>query len=214
MTSTTKTTPSRIGCLAGAAALAAALASAAPALASDTDSASATVRTTVETAVTIMDDDSLTLDQKRTRVEALVDTHFDFPVIARLVVARRWRQFSEPQRIAFIDEFKRHLSATYGRRLDAFDDERVEFGKARVESNGDVTVETRVVGGDAGNGVAIAYRVRERDGEWYVIDVIIEGVSMDQNFRSQIKSLLQGSTPDELIEKLREKNAAKVAAED
>jgi phospholipid transport system substrate-binding protein len=192
----------------------AALASAAPAAAADVESASTMVRTTVESAIDILADEGLSTDQKRTRVEALVDAHFDFAVIARLVVARRWKQFSEAQRTSFIEEFKTHLSATYGRRLEAYDDEQVEFGSARTESNDDVTVKTRIVGGAAGSGVEIAYRLRERKGEWYVIDVIIEGVSMDQNFRAQIKSLLQGSTPDELIEKLHAKNVARASAGD
>jgi ABC-type transporter MlaC component len=54
--------------------------------------------------------------------------------------------------------------------------------------------------------------MRSRQGEPYVIDVIIEGVSLVQNFRAQIKELLQGSTPGELIEKLRKKNASEAEA--
>jgi phospholipid transport system substrate-binding protein len=213
MTSKTKRTRSRIGRLGPAAALLGALTSAAPAAGTDAESAAAMVRTTVGMAVEILDDGSLSPSQKRTRVEALVDEHFDFPVIARIVVKERWREFSGTQRTAFIEEFKKHLSATYGKRLEAYQDERVEFGEARVGSKGDVTVATHIVGGSAGSGVAIDYRVRERDGAWYVIDVKIEGVSMDRNLHEQIKSLLHGSTPDELIEKLRAKNAAKTGAE-
>jgi phospholipid transport system substrate-binding protein len=193
-------------------ALVAALALPGSVAADDADEAAAVLRTTVEEALEILDDEALSAEQKRAQVEALVEDHFDFAVIARLVVARSWRRFSETERQEFIVEFKKHLSKTYGRRLEAYDNERVEFGEARVESNGDVTCNTRILGGAAGSGVDIDYRMRAKQGEPYVIDVIIEGVSLIQNFREQIKGLLQGSTPQQLIEKLREKNAAKVAA--
>jgi phospholipid transport system substrate-binding protein len=180
--------------------------------ADDASRAAATLRTTVEAALDILDDEALSAEQRREQVEALVEDRFDFVVIARLVVARGWRRFSETEREEFIAEFKRHLSATYGRRLHAYDNEKIEFGSTRVESNGDVTCNTRIVGGAAGSGVDIDYRMRSRQGEAYVIDVIIEGVSLVQNFRAQIKELLQGSTPGELIEKLRKKNASEAEA--
>lgn len=199
----------RLSC---AAAMVALLALPGSPLASDESRAAATLRTTVEAALEVLGDEALSAEQKREQVEALVEDRFDFAIIARLVVARGWRRFSETEREEFIAEFKRHLSTTYGRRLEAYDNEKIEFGDTRVESNGDITCNTRIVGGAAGSGVDINYRMRSKQGEAYVIDVIIEGVSLVQNFRAQIKELLQGSTPGELIEKLRDKNASEAEA--
>lgn len=199
----------RLSC---AAAMVAALALPGSVLADDADKAAATLRTTVEAAIEVLGDETLSAEQRREQVEALVEDRFDFAVIARLVVARGWRRFSATEREEFIAEFKRHLSTTYGRRLEAYDNEKIEFGGTRVESNGDITCNTRIVGGHAGSGVDIDYRMRLKQGEPYVIDVIIEGVSLVQNFRAQIKELLQGSTPGELIEKLRDKNATEAGA--
>ncbi len=57
--------------------------------------ASAVLQTTLDAAVVVLQDDTLTLDQKRAGLEALADERFDFAVIARLVVARDWRKFSD-----------------------------------------------------------------------------------------------------------------------
>ncbi len=85
------------------------------------------------------------------------------------------------------------------------------MGAARAENNEDVSVKTKILGGSA-DGVEIEYRLREDAGQWKVIDVIIEGVSLIANFRSQVQDIIRAEGPDKLIEKLRQKNAEKAAA--
>jgi phospholipid transport system substrate-binding protein len=69
-------------------------------------------------------------------------------------------------------------------------------------------VKTRVVGGAAGDGVQIDYRLRETEGQWLIIDVIPAGVSLIQNFRSQVQEIVTQKGVGKLIETLREKNQA------
>jgi phospholipid transport system substrate-binding protein len=63
-----------------------------------------------------------------------------------------------------------------------------------------------VRGGAAADGVEIDYRMRQREESWKVIDVVIVGVSMISNFRSQVKEIVHAEGADQLIEILREKN--------
>ena len=53
--------------------------------------------------------------------------------------------------------------------------------------------------------------MRKRDGKWYAIDVVVEGVSLISNFRSQVQEILNNKGADRLIETLREKNAKEQA---
>jgi len=70
-----------------------------------------------------------------------------------------------------------------------------------------VTVKTRVVGGAAGDGVQIDYRMRAiNGGSWLIIDVIPAGVSLIQNFRSQVQEIVTQKGVDKLIQTLHEKN--------
>lgn len=166
---------------------------------------------TLERALAVLADEELTSEQRVERVEAIVDERFDHTLIARLVLARSYRKLTPEQRVEFEQEFKRHLSLSYGRRVERYAGEQVEVGAARNESNGDVTVATRIVGGDQ-DGALVDYRLRRRDGTWYVIDVIIEGVSMLQNFRTQIQEIVSSKGTDHLIQTLREKNAVRDGA--
>ena len=58
----------------------------------------------------------------------------------------------------------------------------------------------------------VAYRMRNNDGKWRAIDVIVEGVSMIANFRSQIQEIVSSKGADQLIVTLREKNSRDATA--
>ncbi len=138
-------------------------------------------------------------------IEAIAYELFDFSTMSKLVLARNWRKLTPEQRVTFVKEFKRHLSHTYGTRLDRYDQERVDVYAAQVEQRNDVSVKTRIVGGQF-NGAEISYRLRQQGEPWKIIDVVIEGVSLVSNYRSQFQEVLNTGTIDDLIAKLRDKN--------
>ena len=203
MTTCMSLTMSRL--LAPLAAFCAVLLLATPSLSDDAAAARSSVEQVLNQALAALRDPDLDPDQKRDRIEALANEHFDFPVISKLVLARNWKKLSAKQRDEFQVVFRRHLSVTYGRRLNRFSDEDIRVGDVQGHSNGDVTVKTVIVGGEA-DGVTLDYRMRGRDGNWYAIDVIIEGVSMISNFRSQIQEIVSSKGADGLIDSLREKS--------
>jgi phospholipid transport system substrate-binding protein len=172
--------------------------------------ARAAVDETVSKVLAVLRDDAMPKPQKREQIEALAYGRFDFDTISKLVLARNWSKLSETQRTDFVREFKRHLSLTYGNSFEGYNDESVEMLGSRMESNGDVTVRSQLVGGGA-EAISIDYRLRAKDGEWYVIDVIIERVSLISNFRSQIQEIIAKDGADGLIAALREKNASREA---
>jgi phospholipid transport system substrate-binding protein len=138
-------------------------------------------------------------------IEQIAYELFDFTTMSKLVLARNWRKMDKPKRAEFVREFKRHLSRTYGSRLDRYDQENVDVYGAQVEVRNDVSVKTRVVGGQF-DGAEISYRLRQREERWRIIDVVIEGVSLVSNYRSQFAEVLNTGTIDDLLAKLRDKN--------
>ena len=130
----------------------------------------------------------------------------DFPTLCKLVLARNWPKFSPSQRGEFEDEFKQHLSMTYGRNVDSYKNEKVQILGERPEQRDDVTVQTKILRGGSDD-VAVDYRLRQSDGQWKIIDVIIEGVSLVSNFRSQFQDIVANGGPDRLLALLKEKNA-------
>jgi phospholipid transport system substrate-binding protein len=171
------------------------------------DAASATVQQTLDGVIEVLRDRDLADEVRRTRVEEIAYARFDFQTISRLVLARNWKKLSPEQREAFIVEFKKHLSGSYWRTLDDYRDETVELTGSRLARNGDVTVRSHIVGADTPAPILIDYRMRPRGDEWVVIDVIIESVSLVQNFRSQTQEIISDVGVDQLIDQLRKKNA-------
>ena len=125
--------------------------------------------------------------------------------LAYEILARNWKKMDKAKRKEFVVEFKRHLSRTYGTRLDRYEQEEVDVYGAQVEVRNDVSVKTRILGGQF-DGAEIAYRLRNRRDEWKIIDVVIEGVSLVSNYRSQFKEVLNGGSIEDLLVRLRDKN--------
>jgi phospholipid transport system substrate-binding protein len=179
-------------------------AAAAPASDADRDAAKAAVDATVDSVMAVLNDEAMPIGQKRSAIEAIAYERFDFTTISKLVLARNWRRMTPAQRQEFEQEFRRHLSVTYGDSLDRYGDETVEITDSRAERNGDVTVRSRILGTE--EPLSVDYRLRSHNGSWYVIDLIVEGVSLLSNFRSQSQEIISAEGPEGLIQKLREKN--------
>jgi phospholipid transport system substrate-binding protein len=165
------------------------------------------VQQTIDAVLVVLGTKGLSTEQKRSRIEAIAYERFDFPTLSRLVLARNWARFSKSQQAEFMQEFKRYLAVNYGNRIERYDQQKVDIVGERKEPRGDVTIQSVVRGGEF-EGALIDYRMREKDGQWLVIDVIVEGISLVSNFRDQFKEVLARGGPDELLQKLREKNAA------
>jgi len=170
------------------------------------DGAAAVVQQVADAVVAVLADKSLSADQKRGKIEDIVYAHFNFSTLSRLVLARNWKQFSPEQQKTFTEEFKRHLSMIYGKNVESYNNEKAVVIGERQEAGGDWTVKTKIVRSSAPE-ILVDYRLRQEDGVWKVIDVIVEGVSLVANFRSQFQEIVTSKGPQKLIDLLREKNA-------
>jgi phospholipid transport system substrate-binding protein len=122
------------------------------------------------------------------------------------VLARNWKALTLDQQQAFVEEFKHHLSMTYGMNVETYNNEKAVVIGDRAEAHDDWTVKTKVVRRSADD-VLIDYLLRKEDAGWRVIDVIIEGVSLVANFRAQFQEIIIRDGTAKVIDLLREKNA-------
>ena len=159
-----------------------------------------------DAVLAVLGDKSLPSDEKRHRIEGIVYGSVDFETLSRLVLARNWSRFTPEQQAAFIEEFKKHLALTYGKNVESYKNERVAIDSDREEANHDWTVKTRILRGGSDD-IRMDYRLRQTNGQWKIIDFIIEQVSLVANYRSQFQDILSGGTPEKLLQLLRDKNA-------
>lgn len=172
----------------------------------DTAGARRVVSQAMSQVLTALSDKNLSDEQRLRRIEEVAYANFDFETMSKLVLARNWKKFSKEERRQFVVEFRNLLARSYGSRLKRYSDEGVEVVGSRAEPRGDVTVQTQIVGGGF-DGATVDYRMRKRGSQWKAIDVVVEGVSLVSSYRSQFRKVLSGSSPQKLLQRMREKNA-------
>lgn len=172
-----------------------------------TESPEQFVERTSNDVLAILRDGAMSHDAKIEKLEAMLDQRSDFETISKLVLAVHYRQFSDAQRKEFVTLLHRYLTTTYGNQIDNYANETVSVTGGREEARGDYTVHTKIHR-TTGADLSVDYRMRKVDGDWRLIDVIGEGVSLISNLRSQFGEILNAGGPDKLLQVLREKNAA------
>ena len=161
-----------------------------------------TVRETVDAVITTLQKD-LAEEQKRDEVFRLISDNFDFKVMAKRILATNWHKASEEQRRRFIDLFTRLLTRTYWSRIRNYRDEQVEYKGERIKKERYARVDTEIVTTD--KRIPITYRLLNRKGQWKAYDVIIEGVSLVQNFRTSYQAIVRKEGIDGLLEQMAAK---------
>ena len=100
--------------------------------------------------------------------------------------------------------FRELLQGVYADRLLAYTDQKVVFDKEKMLKKGRAEVQSHIVLSD-GRKVPIFYRLTEKNGSWKVYDLIIEGVSLVKNYRTQFREIIAKDSPEKLLEVLRDK---------
>ena len=156
-------------------------------------------------------DDPQKKAEQRDKFWALIEPAFDFEELSKRTLARNWKKFNAAQQTEFAEVFSQLLGNIYVDRIQGgYNDETVEFGDQILhESRPLAVVKTFIV--SSRNRIPVDYSMIEKDGTWRVYDVKVEGISLVKNYRSQFKEILSKESPDQLIERLKQKVAEQKA---
>ncbi len=144
---------------------------------------------------------------KEQKIEAEADTLFDFVELSKRTLGLNWNKFTVEQRKEFVRLFEVILRDVYVDRITAYTDEEVKFTKEVPLTETTVEVQSAVAG--KSGRVEIDYRVIKEQSGWRVYDVVIDGVSLISNYRTQFREILANNPPEKLLETLREKSGKK-----
>lgn len=140
-------------------------------------------------------------------IHELVIPHFDFASMAKWVLGSNWRGASDGQREAFVNQFRTLLVRTYAKALLEYSDEDVRFLRSEGSPDSNVViVKTEVDQPGGGAPVPIHYRMHVSGGDWKVVDVSVDGVSLVSTYRGSFASEVSKGGLDGLIGKLQERN--------
>ena len=141
--------------------------------------------------------------QRFSMVKQIVDRHFDYREMAKRSLGATWNSLSNPQREEFVRLFAELLEASYADKIDRYvKNVRIDYPGERLD--GDYAeVPTVVV--RPNDRIPLTYRLHNESGTWMVYDVVIEGVSLVSNYRSQFSRIISESSYAELVQRLRNK---------
>jgi phospholipid transport system substrate-binding protein len=128
---------------------------------------------------------------------------FDFNDVTRLAVGKYWKSFTDEERHEFRDLFSQLLQKIYMDKIQSYNGEPVIFSTETILSPTKAKVNTHIMLND--KEVPLDYMLRSRNDQWRVYDVIVEGVSLVKNYRSQFSSILSKNPPSVLLDQVRKK---------
>jgi phospholipid transport system substrate-binding protein len=143
--------------------------------------------------------------ERRGQIRKAVDEMCDWQEMSRRSLGRYWAQRSEKEKKEFIQLFGQLLERTYIDKVEGYSGEKVIYTGERVD--GDYAeVEVKIVT-KKNTEIPVVYKLRSRDQRWWAYDMVIEGVSLVNNYRTQFSDILAKSSFEGLMKKLREKSA-------
>ena len=141
-------------------------------------------------------------EDRRILILAVVRHHFDFEEMGKRTLAKEWKKRNPDERKHFVEVFSQLLENTYVKRVEAYSDEKVVFLKESI--NGNKALVPNVIKKDDLE-IPINYKLLEKDSDWRVYDVVIEGVSLVRNYRTQFRNILKKEKYAGLVKRIDEK---------
>jgi len=162
------------------------------------------VRTTVNEVIRILKDDSLKSSAKlmprRRLLEQVIAQRFDYAEMSKRALASHWTPLTKEQRDEFVDLFKGFLSDRYASKIEGYSGEQVDYLGERLDGQ---YAEVRTKLRSSKTEIPMDYRLINRDGKWYAYDIVVDGISLVKNYRSQFEKIIRSGSYEELVRRLQ-----------
>ena len=140
---------------------------------------------------------------RRVAVRKIADEIFDFQETAKRSLGRHWTTRTAGERDEFVGLFSDLLERSYISKVELYGGERINYLADTIDGD-QALVRTRIIT-KGGAEVPVEYRMLKKAERWLVYDVVIEGVSLVANYRTQFNKIIQTSSYAELVKKMKVK---------
>ena len=165
------------------------------------------LRSSIDRVIKVLDDPALKTEAKtqerRTAIRQVANETFDFKETAKRSLGRHWQGLSEPERAEFSELFADLLEHAYVGRIEQYSGERIVYSGETVDPGGELATVRSRFNLKSGGDVPVDYRMLKRGDQWRVYDVSVEGVSLVANYRSQFNKVIESSSYQELVKRLK-----------
>jgi len=165
------------------------------------------IQSSVEKVLTILKDPNLKPESKReeriAQLRQVIFPKFDFAEMARRSLGANWQKHTPEQQKEFVKLFTDLIEGSYVSNLDSYNGEKVAFTGDKQDGEY-AQVDTKITG-NKGDDSTVSYKLRQSDGTWKIYDVVIENISIVNNYRSQFSRVIARSSFDDLLRQMKEK---------
>jgi phospholipid transport system substrate-binding protein len=170
--------------------------------AAEVDGAQEFIRRLAQDAIAVLQRNDVTLEQREQTFRRLLSDGFEMEFIGRFVLGRAWRAATPEQQQDYLNVFREYVLKTYSRRLGGYAGEQFAVTGARAAGKQDVLVQTRI-DRPAAAAIVADWRVRQFDGNFKIIDIAVEGVSMAVTQRAEFAAVVNRDGLEGLLQALR-----------
>ncbi len=165
------------------------------------------IKETVDAVIDVLNNKELkkpeNRDMREKKIRDIVNKRFDFEEMAKRSLALNWNKRTPEEKKEFVSLFSDLLENTYVKKIERYENEKVAYLDERITGQYAV-VKTKIVKPQEAE-VPVEYRIFKRTDKWEVYDIIIEGVSLVNNYRSQFSEIIRSSSYTELVNRLKKK---------
>ena len=167
------------------------------------------VRATINEVLRILEDPALKdpaqLLPRRRMLEEVIASRFDYAEMSKRSLAARWVPLSEVERAEFVELFRSFLSDRYAEKIEGYAGEQVLYLSERIAGN---FAEVRTKLRSSKVEIPMDYRLYVKEGRWHAYDIVVDGISLVKNYRSQFEKIIQTDSYAELVRRLRDRTVA------
>jgi phospholipid transport system substrate-binding protein len=171
------------------------------------DSPTEQVRATVDKVLTIVRSpqpkSKAQLKAQRAKLLEVIYPRFDFTEMAKRSLGPHWARRSPDEQREFVEIFAALMGRAYADNIESYTSQNVLYTRASEDMNY-AQVDTKIVS-DNQAPFTINYKLHSVDKEWKVYDLVIEDVSVVNNYRSQFDRVIARSSFAELVRTMKEK---------
>ena len=143
--------------------------------------------------------------ERRATLRGIANEAFDFEEMTKRALARHWHGRTPAEQKEFVQLFADLMERSYVSKLELYAGEKIRYTGESVEGEGEqATVRTKIVT-KQGTDIPVDYRMHRRGDRWLVYDVVIEGISLVSNYRSQFNTIIRTSTYQDLVARMKTK---------
>lgn len=165
------------------------------------------VKKAVDEVVRIVADREMKKNEvkRRQALKKSISTIFDYSEMAKRSLGKHWNARSAAEKKQFSELFATLLENSYASKIESYNNEKIVYIKEYMDDDEHAVVKSKVVTA-ARDEFTLDYHLFKQEGKWMVYDVVIEGVSLVSNYRSQFNKIITANGYDKLVKKLQSKN--------